>query len=252
MSKLDSKRKWMFLTFAGIVLVFAGFQLYGLHSNKDQLLIDVLSIVTSLGLIGALIALSNRVREERELSPHQAAEATQSNSVNPQTVNTESICNDEADEYFSNIKGELHQVERLVSDAVNNLVVNFRYISQLTRTHHDMVLSIEKMMAPKDAEPMLELLKQQIDVADKIEQELETAVTSLQFGDLVTQLLAHTARQVETLNLVLQRLDRQHDPERDLHAIRTGISKAVGVATVDRKRKPVVQQGMQMGEVELF
>lgn len=250
MEKLDSNRKWIFLVLAGIVLVFAGFQFYGLHvSTHEPQLADVLAILTSIGLIAALIALSNRIQKGDNLISLQTEEIEMQEDASKQSVNSvESLCSDEADEYFSNIKGELHQVERLVSDAVNNLVVNFRYISKLTKTHHDMVLSIEQMVTPNDSEPMLELLKKQMSVADKIEQELEMAVTSLQFGDLVTQLLEHTARQVETLHLVLQKIDRQHD-QQTMHA---DISKAVGMATADRKRKPVVQQGMQMGEVELF
>jgi len=35
------------------------------------------------------------------------------------------------------------------------------------------------------------------------------AVTSLQSGDLVTQLQAHATRQVEILNMKLQRIGRQ-------------------------------------------
>ena len=165
------------------------------------------------------------------------------------------ICNVEADEYFMNIKGELSQVDRLVSDAVNNLVINFKYISKLTRAHHDMVIAIERMAATKENRSILELLEKQMAIADKIEQELENAVTSLQFGDLVTQLLAHTTRQVETLNMVLQRIDRRSDwkgKEISLQGIHEGISKAVNVANSRGKRKPVVQQGMQMGEIELF
>ncbi|MDO9469563.1 MAG: hypothetical protein Q7J23_02380 [Nitrosomonas sp.] len=167
------------------------------------------------------------------------------------------LCTAEADEYFMGIKGELNQIDRLVSDAVNNLVINFRYISKLTKSHHDMVLAIEKMAAPEGSKPILELLDKQMDIAGKIEQELEMAITSLQFGDLVTQLLAHTTHQVEILNIELQRIDRQGNwkkrvEEESLRTIHEGISKAVDVAKIKSKRKSVVQQGMQMGDIELF
>lgn len=167
------------------------------------------------------------------------------------------LCTAEADEYFMGIKGELNQIDRLVSDAVNNLVINFRYISKLTKSHHDMVLAIEKMAAPEGSKPILELLDKQMDIAGKIEQELEMAITSLQFGDLVTQLLAHTTHQVEILNIELQRIDRQGNwkkkvEEESLRTIHEGILKAVDVAKIKSKRKPVVQQGMQMGDIELF
>lgn len=167
------------------------------------------------------------------------------------------LCTAKADEYFMNIKGELNQIDRLVSDAVNNLVTNFRYISRLTKSHYDMVLAIEKMAVPEGSKPILELLEKQIDIADKIEQELEMVITSLQFGDLVTQLLAHTTHQVEILNIELQRIDRQGNwkkrvGEESLHTIHEEISKAINEAKIKSKRKPVVQQGMQMGDTELF
>lgn len=167
------------------------------------------------------------------------------------------LCNAEADEYFMSIKGELNQIDRLVSDAVNNLVINFKYISKLTKSHHDMVLAIEKMAAPEGSKPILELLEKQMVIADRIEQELEMAITSLQFGDLVTQLLAHTTHQIEMLNVELQRFDRQgglknKSENKTLHTIQEGISRAVDLAKTKSKRKPVVQQGMQTGDIEFF
>lgn len=160
----------------------------------------------------------------------------------------------DAVKYFMNIKEELSQIDRLVSDAVNNLVINFKYISKLTKSHHDMVLAIEKMAAPEGSKNILTLLDKQMTIADKIEQELEMAITSLQFGDLVTQLLAHTARQVEILNIELQRVKHANDLRGvgDHDAMQTGISRAVNMAKAKNKKKPVVQQGMQMGEIELF
>lgn len=190
----------------------------------------------------------------------QAAEGKSDSQVTHQSALIEQdgvLCNAEADEYFMSIKGELNQVDRLVSDAVNNLVINFAYISNLTKSHHDMVLAIEKMAAPEGSKPILELLEKQMVIADKIEQELEMAVTSLQFGDLVTQLLAHTTRQVEALNIELQRIERQgswkeNAGKNTLGTLHEGISKAVNMARTKSKRKPVVQQGMQMGDIELF
>jgi hypothetical protein len=160
------------------------------------------------------------------------------------------LCDSDVDEYFRNIKEELKQVDRLVSDAVNNLVINFRYISKLTKSHHDMVLAIEKMAAPEGDKQIVELLDKQMTIADKIEQELETVVTSLQFGDLVTQLLMHTDRQVEMLNNELHRFGRQGGLGNAIG--KEGISSAINAAKAKSKRKPVVQQGMQMGDIELF
>lgn len=167
----------------------------------------------------------------------------------------EMLCSANAEEYFVNIKEDLTQVDRLVSDAVNNLVINFKYISQLTKTHHDMVLAIEKLAVPKEKQSIIELLQKQMVIADKIEHELEMTVTSLQFGDLVTQLLAHTVKQVDSLNKELQRIDRKENFNNECtswQAKHQKISKAVSAANIRIKKKPVAQQGMQMGDIELF
>ena len=50
-------------------------------------------------------------------------------------------------------------------------------------------------------------------------------------------------------------IDRQgswkNEPS-SLQGKQAGISKAVSVANTKSKKKPVVQQGMQMGDIELF
>lgn len=166
------------------------------------------------------------------------------------------IYNDESDELFLDIKNDLNQIDRLVSDAVNNLVINFKFISQLTKSHHEMVMAIEKLAVPDQSEPILELLRKQMMIADKIEHELGEAITSLQFGDLVTQLLAHTSNQLDMFVRVLQRIDSYSKSlpaeEKCLMDVTRNISKAMQIAQSRTKEKPVVQQAMHNGEIELF
>jgi hypothetical protein len=198
-----------------------------------------------------LVKLDNEEESMTETCLGDGKSGNQYSAGDPSEV----LCNIEADEYFINIKADLNQVDRLVSDAVNNLVINFRYISELTKSHYDMVLAIEKMAIPERNKPTLELLKKQMIIADKIQQELEMAITSLQFGDLVTQLLTHTTKRVETLNIELQRIDRQNSRKKGeamLLTIHEGISHAVNMANTKNRKKPVVQHGMQTGDIELF
>lgn len=92
-------------------------------------------------------------------------------------------------------------------------------------------------------------------IADKIEHELGAAVTSLQFGDLVTQLVAHASTQIDVFNRVLQRIDRHSNWQgkpKNMTDIHEGISKAIEITRSRSKQKPVVQQAMNKGEVELF
>ena len=221
--------------------------------KADQL--QGLSIVTSVGLVWALVMLSIVEHDKNTEVRLENSDQKGGAAIEPQTLVSESICNIEVDEYFCDIKDELGQADKLVSDAVNNLVMNFNYISKLTSSHHSMVLAIEKMAAPADNEPVQQLLKRQMKIAEKIEQELSAAVTSLQFGDLVTQLLSHTAHQIDALNMSLHHIDRQSINKpggRSLNEVGNEISDAVISVKNHGKAKPVVQQGMRVGEVDLF
>ncbi len=160
---------------------------------------------------------------------------------------------DQTDQYFLKIQGELNQIDQLVNNAVTNLVINFEYISNLTKLHHDMFTAIEKLTSAEGSISMNELLKKQLGIAEKIERELEMAVASLQFGDLVTQLLTHTSHQIEILNTELHRycsVDckdlKEHTPTHE------GVNKAISMAHTKCSKKPVTQHEIQIGDVELF
>ena len=254
MPKTERKKKWLFTALAGMVLVFVGIQIHWVLDESGSIM-QGLSILTSVGLVCTLVMLSSAEHDKNSEIRLENNSLKDGASNEPQTLVSESVCNIEVDEYFCDIKEELGQADKLVNDAVNNLVMNFNYISKLTSSHHGMVLAIEKMAAPADNEPVQQLLKRQMKIAEKIEQELSAAVTSLQFGDLVTQLLGHTAHQIDALNMSLHHIDRQNFNKpggRNLNEVRNEISKAVISVKKNSKSKPVVQQGMRVGEVDLF
>ncbi|GJL75904.1 hypothetical protein [Nitrosomonas sp.] len=158
-------------------------------------------------------------------------------------------------EYFLNIKSELNQIDRLVNDAVTHLVINFEYINELSKSQHESILDIRKLSISMNNKSVLELLNKQIGIADKNEQELQSALTALQFGDLVSQLLAHTTKQIDMLNKALQHVDyiiNMSDSEKHQQEIGNEISMAIQLAVTKRMNKPVVQYEIQKGEIELF
>ena len=186
---------------------------------------------------------------------YESIERIKQATIEPENEVSSKIYNVEVDEYFLTLKSDLNQIDRLVNDAVTNLVINFKYINELSKSHHEMVMTIEKLSIPKENKPVLELLNKQMAIGEKIERELESALTSLQFGDLVSQLLAHTSRQIEMLNFALQHIDQiknnQKDPDKS-HRKNNEISQAIQLAHSKKLNKPVVQQEMQNGEIELF
>ena len=254
MITLDEKRKRMFLALAGGVLVFTGFQFYQFLSD-DGTILQAMSIMISISLIVMLLKFS-KTAYGGEISTRLQPDGVDSYTLYEGfSLDCKTPCNKVVAEYLANIKDELGQAEQLVNDAVTNLVVNFGYISELTSSQRDMVLTVEKLAMINNNAEVVKLLRRQMMMAKKIEQEIATTVTSMQFGDLVVQLLKHTESQINTLDSVLQRIDQQNTPERNINQS-DDTHNVVSSATVKTKKisqtGPVLQQGMQSGEIDLF
>lgn len=255
MITLDERSKRMFLALAGGVLVFTGFQSYW-FLVVDGSLLQAMSIMISIALVVILLKLSKTTACKDKNSVCLRGDEAEGNAPHEKfSLDTKARCNKEVAEYLASIKDELGQAEQLVNDAVTNLVVNFGYISELTSSQRDMALTIEKLAMTEDNAEVVKLLRRQMMVAKKIEQELATTATSMQFGDLVVQLLKHTARQINTLDSVLQRIDQKHLQEKNIIQF-DNAHRQISNPTVKVKKnsqtKPVLQQGMQSGKVELF
>lgn len=254
MITLDEKKKRMFLALAGGVLVFTGFQFYRLLT-VDGSILQAMSIMISIALIVILLKLS-KTAYRGEISDCQQRDGVDGNALYEGfSLDSKMPRNKEVAKYLANIKDELGQAEQLVNDAVTNLVVNFGYISELTSSQRDMVLTVEKLAMTDDNAEVVKLLRRQMMMAKKIERELATTVTSMQFGDLVVQLLKHTTRQINTLDSVLQRIDQPNIQERNINQFdntHTEISNATVKMKKINQTRPVLQQGLQSGEVDLF
>jgi hypothetical protein len=248
---LDEKKKRMSLAFAGVVFVFTGFQFYR-FLTVDGSILQAMSIMISIALIVMLLKLSKTVNESEISTCRQRVDG---NALYEGSTMASMPRSNEIAEYMANIKDELGQAEQLVNDAVTNLVVNFGYISELTNSQRDMVLTVEKLAMSDDNAEVVKLLRRQMMMAKKIEQELATTVTSMQFGDLVVQLLKHTESQINTLDSVLQRIDQQNTQERNIYQADDECNE-ISSATIKMKKinqtRPVLQQGLQSGEVDLF
>ena len=250
-------RRRMLLLCAGLAIAVAGAPVH-LLGPEAGMTVRLVSVLISIALAGALIALgmmtSQAKREPVTAVENPAAEPA--HGVDPAARDLKVFCSSQLDEYFAGIKSELNQADRLVGDAVGNLVASFKYISKLTRSDQEIARAIGRTATHADKELAEQLLHQQTLIADQIDQELDAAATSLQFGDLVAQLLSHTTIRVEALGAALQRIDRQDEesgePAWKPRRIHEGISMAVTVANAASRAKPVVQHGMQRGEIELF
>ena len=254
-------RKRVLLPCAGLAIVMAGVQVYGI-GPAGAMNAPLASALISLALAGALIALAVMTAKVKHAAALQLIELGI-----PQLAGRELAargmnvsCSSQLIDYLAGIGGELGQVERLVGDAVGNLVASFNYIGKLIRSQQAISLAIVtvKTATPANSELVSQLLDWQTAVADQIKQEVDAVVTSLQFGDLASQLLGHTMIQVEALGTALRRTDtpdagaQRGELSCEPRWIHEGISMAVTAANAATRRKPVVQQGMQRGAIELF
>jgi methyl-accepting chemotaxis protein len=90
---------------------------------------------------------------------------------------------------------------------------------------------------------------------EKLEAEVNAAVTSLQFQDMVTQLLAHVGKRVDGMSAVTRSARPLADPALQLAAIpaaNAALAAEIVTAREATAKNPVTQASMQTGDIELF
>ncbi len=188
--------------------------------------------------------------------------------------------------YLGEIQSDLSQVENLVGDAGALLLTGFTNIHNLVRVQQKLAgeLAAAREMAeagrpPRQRHPIADVtdqaavnqdssfplvLAQQAVIADQIELEVNRIVRSLQFQDLTTQLLAHAKGRLAALESTLERIGEATGTGASWPADGgTGMNDGHGhthqaatrmMAEIIQfpRSKPVVQHGMETGDVELF
>lgn len=102
------------------------------------------------------------------------------------------------------------------------------------------------------------------DIAGVVDQEVRQAVTSLQFQDMVTQILGYMSGRVKNLESLLDNLarlslvkegdedlDRWQDCEKRLQEFKNGLARASEILE-GASHNPVSQKSMDQGSIELF
>jgi methyl-accepting chemotaxis protein len=90
---------------------------------------------------------------------------------------------------------------------------------------------------------------------EKLESEVNAAVTSLQFQDMVTQLLTHVGKRVDATAAVTRTVRPLVDPALDAAAItraNAALEAEIAAARTATAKNPVTQASMQTGDIELF
>lgn len=225
----------------------------------DDIKADVDKIMGALGEIQAISQQTNLLALNAAIEAARAGEAGRGFAVVADEVRKLSTRSNS----FSDLIGQhMRTVNVSVQDAekaINAMAskdMNFALHSK-TRVQ-DMMQEIStinhKMSATVD---------QLSTIANEVEQDVRTAVTSLQFQDLSTQLLAHIQGRIEAIECMLSNIatismdenGAEPDPAEDsslrLNHFQQGIDKATEMIQ-QLKHNPVMQEQMAAGDIELF
>lgn len=107
-------------------------------------------------------------------------------------------------------------------------------------------------------------VREMSDLAGQVTREVAVAVTSLQFHDMVSQVVGHSEKRIELLATMLEKLrqislqsssageaDRPGSVRHHLLAFRSGLDEAAQLVDAVR-HNPVSQKSMDVGSIELF
>lgn len=157
-------------------------------------------------------------------------------------------------DHFDELIRDLSQADRLIGDAVGRLAAGFLHLDKLVRVQRDRTAIVADAAVREPGKPVACLLAGQADIAEQIEREVSAIVVSLQFGDLVSQLLEHSVTRIEMLRNALERKGalprrgnpcgsgRDEQPDEEPDRARERVSRG----------KPVIQRDMRAGDFELF
>ncbi len=176
------------------------------------------------------------------------------------------------DMHFGEVRADLAQLDTVLDDAIAVLFASFTNIAGLVRLEQKLAAQLAlahetrtAVAAATDEEtarlvpyadtPVSLLLAQHAVLADQIETQISAAVRSLQFQDMCSQILSHAANRVTALELAVAGGAGDDALASGRLACLPG-EEAGARATAEviefPRSRPVVQQGMHTGEVELF
>jgi hypothetical protein len=151
---------------------------------------------------------------------------------------------------------ELEQTQSLLKDAIEHLTASFSNIHNHVSTQHRLALTqaAHPQNGDKDA-----AIDQALEISLTLEQDINTAIRSLQFQDISSQLIEHARHRLWAMNEALGDVDVLAGDGEDesldfidnLYRHKETIMLKVSLLD-EQKTNPVSQGKMDTGEIELF
>lgn len=163
---------------------------------------------------------------------------------------------DHGKQHLIEVEADLIQTTFLLSEAIEKLGASFMAVHQAVTTQQEEIDAL--LIATNGSQEINQKITQ---YREKIADEVNAAVTGLQFQDMTSQLINRTIKRVNGLRDSLialaahgEEMDAEHEHEeiaRLLGEMSVGLS-ARSDQMVGALRKSVAQKDMDSGEIELF
>lgn len=148
-------------------------------------------------------------------------------------------------ERMQGAREELLRADELLAHAIEQLMFAFNNVSEPAR-HHLRQLKLAASAA--QGTPAAEKLRAE---AERIEQNVNGAVTALQFRDVVGQKLGHVRSELAALEQAMHGI-REVSAQCAHGDLASGVDGVLQQLQEDRAASPVRQKLMHAGEIELF
>lgn len=146
-----------------------------------------------------------------------------------------------------NLNAMNKRIENLVDDVSKIASQDMSYI---LRAKKEVEVAIELLMEKSRSD---QLVTQQLDVlSNDLNQALNDAMRAMQFEDMSSQTIQHTASEQSHLLLLVEALKTGADDPRDFHTALHARMEEFRNARTQRKSNPVSSDSMDSGDIDLF
>ncbi|MBI5919359.1 MAG: chemotaxis protein [Nitrosomonadales bacterium] len=227
-----------------------------LVEKMDSVSQQVRGILKVLGEIDGISKQTNLLALNAAIEAARAGEAGRGFAVVADEVRKLSA---RAEHFSQQIRANVNQVHDAIEDAEQS-------ITRMATLDMDFALRSKKQLevtltqVQSMNENMTAVIQQQTSISHEVDMVVGRAITSLQFQDLVNQLLGHARLRLDSMETAWHKIgDWARESGRDgsiprekIEQMRLEIDSILAQAGETSIRKPVSQEQMQTGDIELF
>ena len=157
---------------------------------------------------------------------------------------------------------QIRATVRGVKEAISTAEGSIKQMSSLDMTFVvDTKKQVEEAIAQaRNADNMEVIIEQQANISREVDVVVGRAISSLQFQDMVGQLLQHSNTRINSMKTAWHRMGDWSEEAAQGHAaspdkidkMRAEIGEIFAIADATSKRNPVRQEKMTVGEIDLF